>query len=150
MNATRVLAPLMILTACLPVDGQVYWSDSGADNITRANQISGEGHQMIVNIAHVAPGMALDGVTETIYWSRGRGASCMPPAQDDCGAIYKSHLDGTQTELLIGPLQYGALAIALDTDAGHIYWTGGPDSGLKGILRANLDGTGQDLSLIHI
>ncbi len=136
---------LILVTCSHSAVAQVYWADSEGDNIARANQIDGAGLEMIVSAGHITPGIVVDGPAEHIYWSRGHGSECVPPDQHDCGGLFRSHLDGTETVLLIGPLTYGALSIDLDMTADHMYWTGGPVGDLKAIRRANLDGTSEDI-----
>lgn len=73
-------------------------------------------------------GVAIDEIAAKLYWvDRG------------LGAIARSNLDGSGTEILV----YGRSDpnhVAIDTVNGHVYWTERVFDG--GVMRANLDGSG--------
>lgn len=104
---------------------KVYWTDSEAAKIQRAN-LDGTDIEDLVTGA-VAGDLAIDHDTEKMYW-----------VSED--RIQRSDLDGSAAEDLIVGLD-GPQRIALDPLAGKIYWTtGGPfESGA--IQRSNLDGS---------
>jgi len=82
-------------------------------------------------------GMAYDPTTDKIYFS---DFEVVPE-----GKIWRMNSDGTGLESIVGGLNdpYG---IALDLDAGKIYWV--DDTG--NVSRANLDGTSQEIGIVYI
>jgi len=112
----------------------IYWTDRGSNKIQRAS-LNGSGYEDLVVVNVFEPvSIALDVVGGKLYWTEASPAGFM---------ISRANLDGTNVELLT-PLDHLAepSGIALDIAAGKLYLT---DVGNGRILRANLDGTGQEI-----
>ena len=103
----------------------MYWSDTGADKIQRAN-LNGTNVQDLV-ITVNASGIALDVQGGKMYWTNDFGA----------GKIQRANLDGSNIEDLVTGFEDLA-DIELDIAGGKMYWT---DFGAGKIQRANLNGS---------
>lgn len=108
------------------------------------NESSGQSWQRLVTSAQLAPmhgqngQMALDPVHQQIYFRTPYNGSC-----DACRWIWRVNYDGTGLTQII-QAQYG-WGLALDLDAGYIYFSDGPPDGP--IMRANLNGSGRQTVL---
>ena len=107
--------------------GKLYWSDSGADKIQRANLDGTEVEDLITAGLELPRGLALDAAGGKLYWS-----------DNGSDKIQRANLDGSEVEELVTEGLHSPRGLALDTEAGKLYWT---DSGTGKIQRANLDGS---------
>jgi sugar lactone lactonase YvrE len=105
----------------------IYWGDSVAGDIRRAN-LDGTGQiTLVTGLAHPF-GPTLDLASGQMYWG-----------DLYSGEIRRATLDGTGQRVVLTGLA-GAGAPALDLASGQMYWN---DNGGGDIRRANLDGSGQ-------
>jgi hypothetical protein len=141
----------------------MYFSEAGSATIKRAD-LDGSNVEVLVSAASVAGKIELDLIREKIYWSSGAllfradfngsnkeiiftSTSIHGIAIDhDAEKLYfsardvavksirRSDLDGSNVETLIDNLPLTPIDIALDLDAGEIYW-----SRHNGVLRALID-----------
>jgi len=113
------------------VDGQhIYWANYTSGTIGRANL---DGNPASVNQSFITgadhpEGVAVD--AQHIYWANSNG-----------GAIGRADLDGNSVD---ESFITGVAPVGVAVDAGHVYWA---NAG-TGIARANLDGSGPELSFI--
>ena len=146
------------------VSGMVYWADRGTGKIQRAS-LDGFGVQDLVDGLNYVYGLALDLVNGKMYWTETVGdmigrsdldgsnpedlvtvSSPRPIALDVAGGkmyfaaghIWRASLDGSNMEDLVNPDDM-VTGIALDIEAGHMYWTEGWHPNAK-IRRADFDG----------
>ena len=113
-----------------PGPPKMYWTDSTADRIQRAN-LDGSRVETLVTGVDAPQGIALDLGRGKMYWTVERPAK-----------IQRANLDGSGVENLVTGLSH-PVGIALDVARGKMYWA---DRGAGKIQRANLDGSGvQDL-----
>ena len=117
------------------VNRHIYWTDRLANLIKRAN-LDGTNVQNIISLtgATIFPeGIALDVPNKKIYYT----------AQGQVG-VYRANLDGTNIENVFRFLNRGYIGdqFALDLENKKIYWSEG--GVVKGLMRANLDGTQKD------
>ena len=107
--------------------GKMYWTDSVADRIQRAN-LGGSQVETLVSTGLESPfGIALDVAAGKMYWT-----------DNVAGRIQRANLGGSQVETLFSTGLENPIRIALDVAAGKMYWT---DSLAGRIQRANLDGS---------
>ncbi|EDO31038.1 predicted protein, partial [Nematostella vectensis] len=118
---------MVVAMAHDPVDKRVYWSDVGAQKISRA-YLDGRGEETIITTDIVVPdGMALDTVERRIYWT-------------DIGRkrIERAHFDGSHREELERAGLDNPRGIVLARARRQMYWT---DWGANPrIERASMDG----------
>ncbi len=122
-------------TARADGSGKVYWTDTGNDNIRRAN-LDGSDAEVLVTGLNWPMGLALDPVGGKMYWTNGISVS----------KISRANLDGTGVEDLLTGMA-DPRGIALDLAAGKMYFSS-EDNDL--IRRANLDGTGIETILSNV
>ena len=120
----------------LPVVPKMFWADGGGD-IYRAD-IDGSNPEVIVKGLTSPYGVALDPVARKVYWTR----NAVAPGTT---AIGRANFDGSGIEGLVKGLDGQTTGIALDVDAGKMYW-GYVDPYIDSIyagmiLRADLDGS---------
>jgi DNA-binding beta-propeller fold protein YncE len=115
--------------------GKVYWTDTGNDNIRRAN-LDGSNAEVLVTGVDWPMGLALDPVGGKMYWTNGISVN----------KISRANLDGTGVEDLLTGMA-DPRGIALDVAAGKMYFSS-EDNDL--IRRANLDGTGIETILSDV
>jgi len=84
-------------------------------------------------------GIAYDAVHEKIYWSD------FFDSNTPNGRIWRMNLDGTEEEALITGL-LDPFGIALDVEAGKVYWTDGNGN----IGRSNLDGSSPEPAIVNV
>jgi len=124
------------------VGEQVYWADSAARKIQRANLPNLRGDLSYQpQIATLVSGslnlgtpaaLALDAVGGKLYWS--------DIQQSGLRGIHRVNVDGSNHEIVVGPaLAQSPRGIALDLTASKVYWT---ESTTHKIKRANLNGGG--------
>jgi len=113
--------------------GKMYWADQGPAKISRAN-LDGTDLEVLATL-HPTPGspsprgLAVDGINGKIYW-----------CSQGYGTIQRADLDGSNIEDLVTIAGWnGPDGIALDIEAGKMYWTGLNE--ILKIQRANLDGS---------
>jgi low density lipoprotein receptor-related protein 5/6 len=104
--------------------GRMYWSDAGADNISRANTDGSDPRTLVPG--QIGPyGLALDRRNRVLYW-----------ADNSLGTIQSATATGGVQPPFITGIPAGG--IALDLARGKIYWAA---NGAGKIQRSNLDGT---------
>ena len=114
------------------------------DGLYVLNENSTPTWQQLVTSSQLSPmhgevgQMALDPVHQQIYFRSPYNGSC-----DACRWIWRVNYDGSGLTQ-ITPAQYG-WGLALDLDAGHIYFSDGPPDGP--IMRVNLDGSNRQTVL---
>ncbi|MEQ8765400.1 MAG: hypothetical protein RL885_15810 [Planctomycetota bacterium] len=120
-----------------PSQRKLYWADNGS--VFRAD-LDGSNAVSVAGFGTIVRGVAVDPVNDHIY-AVGLNASKFVP---DTHWIKRCNLDGTGlTTILIsepgfgGDVGYDAHGIAVDAEAGYIFWT----SDRAGFRRANLDGS---------
>lgn len=130
------LAVSAIVSATALGADSVYWSNNGANKISRAS-LDGSGGSDISTAgapALVEPnGVAIDAATGRIYWI------------DESGHIGYANLDGSGGggELnTAGTLVSGPRGLAIDPQLGRLYWVNQGAPAGKVVAYANLDGTG--------
>ncbi len=108
--------------------GKVWWTAVMDKQVHKAN-LDGTGHEIPITAPSRLGDVALDLSANKVYYTQIiTGAS----------AIYRADFDGTNQETLVSTGIANPWGIALDTDAGKMYWT---NYGTDKIMRANLDGT---------
>ncbi|MBE3071142.1 MAG: hypothetical protein IMZ66_12985 [Planctomycetes bacterium] len=120
----------------LPVVPKMFWADGGGD-IRRAN-IDGSNPEILVKGLTSPYGVALDPLARKVYWTR----NAVAPGTV---AIGRANFDGSGAEGLVKNLDGQTTGIALDVDAGKMYW-GYVDPYIDSIrpgliMRADLDGS---------
>ena len=138
-SATR-FAPYEI--AIDSVTNQIFSTDVSFHQIEHLN-LNGAGEQVIsVGASQLPQGIAIDSGAGKIYWADGTA-----------GHIFRANLDGSGQETILSGLNPlsnipgnmgGPNNLTLDTVNGKIYWISSFD---HTIMRANLDGTGQQVIL---
>jgi DNA-binding beta-propeller fold protein YncE len=106
--------------------GQVIWADLEAGTIRRSSFADGRTVDLVTEVWGVSD-LAVDLAQGKLYWTDGRSFSY---------SIWRSNLDGSQIEGLIGTIP--ASRLALDSTQGKLYWT---EDSRQHLWRANLDGT---------
>ncbi len=91
-------------------EGKMYWTDSIASVIYRANLNGSEAQVIYDDLGWEPLGIALDPARGEIYWNDRQG-------------IKRASVDGTHEELLVEGATSGLLA--LDLPAQHMYWIAG-------------------------
>jgi len=117
---------------------RVYWADSGADKVQRANPNGTNVQDLATTGLLTTAAVAVDSVGGKIYWTDAA-----------TNKIERANLDGSSREdvVTIADGVVIPLGITVDSDAGKIYWTQAlsPTQPLFGrIRRANLDGSGTE------
>jgi hypothetical protein len=113
--------------------GKIYWVDTFADGIFRANtNLSGTAEQLIAG-AEGIKGLTLDLINGKMYWT-----------DHIAQTISRANLDGSAVEIVLSSSTLGGASsdVAVDPAEGKLYWT---DGGTSSIQRANLDGSDQEL-----
>jgi hypothetical protein len=110
--------------------GQVYWTNTEADTIGRADLDGGDVDQSFISGLTAPWGIAVDG--QHIYWANRISES-----------ISRANLDGTEVDqtFITGIPDPTEVAV----DAQHLYWT---DNSADEIGRADLDGSGVEKGFI--
>ena len=116
--------------------GKVYWTDTGSDNIRRAN-LDGSNPEVLVTGLPSPCGLALDPVGGKMYWTGGWQGGMK---------ISRANLDGTGIEDLLAGMS-DPRGIALDVAAGKMYFSSEDNDMIR---RANLDGTGIETILTNV
>jgi len=111
--------------------GKMYWTDYLTKKVRRANLDGSSMEDLAIACRDNPTGIALDVPGGRVYWGEKIFKSEHEPFG---GTINRANLDGSAAELLLEG--YDVNAIALDLDAGKVYWAGGAVVG-----RANLDGS---------
>ncbi len=113
--------------------GRLYWSDTVDRRMYRA-PIDGGTPEVIVATGDQLGNPTLDPVNGKIYFGNFTR-----------GDMRRANLDGSDAEVLFDGL-FTPIAVALDLDAGKIYWADSNTSHVSNyIARANLDGTGREI-----
>jgi DNA-binding beta-propeller fold protein YncE len=108
--------------------GQIYWSDSAAAKIWRAEADGGNAQVVVTLAAGSEPrGIALDAQRGMLYWN-----------ENGTNRIRRAKLDGSDVESIVTTGLSFPADIEVDAAAGKIYWA---DRDLDVIRRANLDGS---------
>lgn len=114
--------------------GKMYWTMPGSAKILRAN-LDGSGvEDLVTTELWGALGIAVHAAGGKMYWA-------------ETDRIKRADLDGSNVEeLFVSTSDASPYSLALDADAGKMYWTSaGIDFGLfPKIQRANLDGSGAE------
>lgn len=117
------------------IHGKMYWVDSGADQISRAN-LDGSELEVILQLEPCnLDELTLDLDNNHLYWAEYGQTGGMGPST---GKIKRADLDGSNPVILVEITHATIKGIALDPDAGMVYWT---DCNFNKIQRANLDGS---------
>jgi low density lipoprotein receptor-related protein 5/6 len=129
------------------VGGWMYWTHTGADPkagaIKRARLDGSEVKDLLTDLRGPTTGIALDLTADKMYWGY------VDPNIDSihAGMIKRCNLDGSDLETIVSGLIY-PVGVALDLDAGHVFWTDTTLTWTGGSLhRANLDGSDATLLL---
>ncbi len=122
-------------TARADASGKVYWTDTGRDNIRRAN-LDGSNVEVLVTGVDWPVGLALDPAGGKMYWTNGINVH----------TISRANLDGTGVEVLLTGME-DPRGIALDVAAGKMYFSSEDNDMIR---RANLDGTGIEIILTDV
>ena len=109
-----------------PTGDQMYWTDTGAYKIQRANLNGSNIQDLVAGVD--ASGIALDVEGSKMYWTNDLIA----------GKIQRANLDGSNIEDLATIGSSSLADIELDIAGGKMYWT---DFAGGRIQRANLDGS---------
>jgi DNA-binding beta-propeller fold protein YncE len=112
--------------------GKLYWSDQQASGLVSRANLDGTAKLTILHAAW-ASGIAVDPAGKIYY-------AAAPNASASSGYIGQANFDGTGSLPILSKIHVNE--IALDTVHGQIYWSGSVDNE---ILRANLDGSGQQV-----
>lgn len=119
------ISGLIALWATAARAQHMYWTDTVARTISRAN-IDGTNRQTIISSGLTGPrGITLDLEDGKIYWT-----------DEGRNVVERSNLNGTGREVLVGGL-HGPRGIALDKAAGKMYWV---DRLADRVQRSDLDG----------
>jgi len=116
--------------------GKMYWVDAGIDKIQRAD-LDGTNVEDLLTVGLLNPfGIALDIAAGRMYWTDYGTVKIQRAGMDIPGG----QTAATRTDVvdLVDTGLNTPFAIALDLDAGKMYFS---DGGLDKIQRANLDGT---------
>jgi hypothetical protein len=110
---------------------QVFWSDSDASTLWRAND-DGSGASIILPLSSGAEprGIAVDPLHGFLYW-----------AENGTNRIRRAGLDGSAPQNVVTSGLGFPADIEIDLAAGKLYWA---DRDLDVIRRANLDGSGAE------
>jgi len=132
---------LMVFGANAPVFAQsrMYWTDTFADTIQRAN-LDGSNIETVVNGVTASLGIAVDRINGKIYWvDIGQFISGFGDE-----VIRRANLDGSGVETLLTTADglRHPWAINVDPAGGKIYWA---DGNTQKIYRANLDGSSLEI-----
>ncbi|HZW10001.1 MAG TPA: GC-type dockerin domain-anchored protein [Phycisphaerales bacterium] len=114
-----------------PIAGKIYWTD--VDNfVIRRSDLDGGNIEDVVNSGLIFPA-AIDVVPslDKMYWL------------DQDASVGNANLDGSGSGVLIDSVTHRGVAV--DVDAGKIYWSTSIDRFRGQIRRANLDGTQQEI-----
>jgi DNA-binding beta-propeller fold protein YncE len=109
--------------------GKVFWTDADNGLIRRAN-INGNGAHTVLT-SPFPSAIRIDHASGKMYWG-----------DQSTGELRRANLDGTASQLIAGGSFYRGLA--LDVPGGEVYWTTSDTATSGRIVRANLDGTGQE------
>lgn len=120
---------------------QVYWTVPSGHSISRVDADGGSAEFVAISPSGDPIGIDFDVPNQKMYW--------IASNINGLDRIFRSAIDGSpiaETETLVTALHGLGADIALDLDAGKLYWcawagqfpTGG------GIYRCNLDGTGEE------
>jgi DNA-binding beta-propeller fold protein YncE len=115
------------------VNGKIYWADRETGKIQRTN-LDGTDIEDLASTSEASSlrGIAVDPIRGKVYWVDGEWTF----------RIRRSELDGTSVEDVITSSDTDLLryprSIAVDVDAGKIYWT---ELRTPRIFRVNMDGT---------
>ena len=112
--------------------GKIYWTDTGVDEIRRAN-LDGSSPETILSGIPNLTGIAVDSTAGKLYW-----------VDSSIDKIQRSNLDGSNVEdiLTTGLISPGSLK--LDAANGKMYWR---DSSTFTVNRANVDGSQVEIVL---
>ena len=127
---SRISSPACGTPLALALDaaaGKLYWTDSGADKIQRADLDGSQVEDLVTEGLQIPRGLALDQTSGKLYW-----------ADSGTDRIQRANLDGTEIEDLVTTGLGTPRGLALDAAAGKLYWA---DSSTDKIQRANLDGS---------
>ena len=115
------------------VNGKIYWTDRGTRKIQRAN-LDGTDIEDLVSASELSYlyGIAVDPIRRKVYWVDGEWTFRIQRAELD-GTNVEDVITSSDTDLLKYPRD-----IAIDVDAGKIYWT---ELRTPRIFRVNMDGT---------
>jgi uncharacterized protein YjbI with pentapeptide repeats len=126
------------------VNARVYWSRG--NDVWRAN-LDGSDLELTLHINEltVVQDVALDLANLKLYVSNWSGWEI------DRGKIQRANLDGTQLEDVITNIGNGPVGVAVDAQAGRVYWTKNASDSNRGcIMRADLDGTDPETVIAQI
>lgn len=135
MTHNRILTAAFVLSGYVQATvfgaAHVYWSDSDAATLWRANE-DGSAASVIVPLAAGAEprGIAIDEAAGFFYW-----------AENGTNRIRRAGLDGAGPQDIITTGLVFPADIEIDVAAGKLYWA---DRDLDIIRRANLDGSGAE------
>jgi sugar lactone lactonase YvrE len=122
----------------IDVNGEkLYWSNVREHSFYRSN-LDGSGQELLFSFPGYIHDFDIDPQNQRIYWSKW-GFS------QNGGAVLRANINGTQQETLISDGLWGVYGLAVDVDAGKMYftdtWTSGPTNYDGTIRTANLDGS---------
>lgn len=140
MEATRRLKPVVLVSFALglflcqlteAVVQKIYWTDWSGDCVWRVNP-DGTGQEKIVNVTmNSLDGIAVDPFEGKLY---------IGTSYD----LLRSNLDGTGLETIVHKgSAFDVYGVTLDLNARKVYWS--TWEGTKGIRRANLDGSLEEI-----
>ncbi|MCY4594774.1 MAG: T9SS type A sorting domain-containing protein [Bryobacterales bacterium] len=115
--------------------GKMYWIDDGLSRMIKWANLDGTQVENLITDLVSPQNLALDLGAGKMYWTDGGTTRHR-------SKIQRANLDGSGVEVLVTGLEpalaVGAYGLALDLDAGKMYWTAPRTSKIQ---RANLDGT---------
>lgn len=116
---------LAFAVTCAWAQPQIYWTDTGSNDIRRAD-VDGANMEVIVTGENTARGLEIDYASEQFYYVDGQSER-----------IKKANLDGTGVANVVTGLGE-PIDLDLDRDNRHVYFT---DNQLHKIMRADYDGS---------
>ena len=128
MRRRRLLIHAAAAAVCCwlaaPASAYIYWDNSTAGTIARAN-LDGSGvERSFVSGGHGLLGLAVDG--RHVFW-----------ANSTTGTVGRANLDGTGVDQSF--ITHAGTPVSVAVDGQHVYWA---DGASNEIGRANLDGSG--------
>ena len=113
-----------------PGSPAIYWTDTVADKIQRAN-LDGSNVEDLITGLNWPADIAVDIAGSKMYWTNSTADNESPDE------IQRANLDGSNVETVV-PWVWSPVALTLDVAGGKIYWIAW---GTGEIQRANLDGS---------
>ncbi len=119
-------------------DGRIYWAntDDAPDGGVYSVLPDGSDFRTISGDADNPHDVAIDALTDTVYWSEG-----IADGDELFGQIRSANADGTNPQIVVTGLSERLRGVAVDGTNGKLYWTE-QSSGTDGvIMRSDLDGS---------